>query len=92
MVVVVAQLVEWTLTTPEIRGLNPVIVKFYLPIFNFVERTKIKKKRPRMVHLLKIAIWIVTVQKRGSYVQFVKLFANVNIISPKAKFQKIDCI
>ena len=28
---VVAQLVEQLLPTPEIRGSNPVIVKFYLP-------------------------------------------------------------
>ena len=32
--VVVAQLVERSLPTPEMRGSNPVIAKFYLPIAN----------------------------------------------------------
>ena len=37
--VVVAQLVEWSLPTPEIRGSNPYISKFYLP-----SKWKIRKK------------------------------------------------
>ena len=41
--VVVAQLVERSLSTPEVRGSNPVIGKFICTI-NCVEKTKIKKK------------------------------------------------
>ena len=44
-VVVVAQLVEQSPPTPEIRGSNPVIGKLLLNIC--VEKTKIKKKRGR---------------------------------------------
>ena len=57
--VVVAQLVERLLPTPEVRGSNPVIGKLlywifnYLPTVNCIERTKIKKKRPGMAHLKK---------------------------------------
>ena len=41
-----AQLVEQLLRTTEIRGSNPVIGKFYLPIVQFkkMEKMKIKKK------------------------------------------------
>ena len=54
-VVVVAQLVKWSLPTPEVRGSNPVIGKnLYRPItLNCIEKTKIKKKRPAMAHFLK---------------------------------------
>ena len=47
--VVVAQLVERSLQTQEIRGSNLVIGKFYLLLTaakNCFEKTKIKKKRP----------------------------------------------
>ena len=50
--VVVAQLVERSLPTTEVRGLNPVIGKLLyqtlncLPTVNCIEKTKIKKKRP----------------------------------------------
>ena len=45
---VVAQLVEQLLTTPEVCGINPVIVKFYierllLTVLKF-KKTKIKKR------------------------------------------------
>ena len=39
--VVVAQLMEWSLPTPEIRGLNPDICKI-LPTNCIIEKTKIK--------------------------------------------------
>ena len=45
-----AQLVEWSLPTPEIRSLNPVIGKLLYRTFNClstvncIEKTKIKKK------------------------------------------------
>ena len=45
---VVGQLEERSLPTPEVRGLKPVISKFYIePLFtvNCNENTKIKKKR-----------------------------------------------
>ena len=44
--VVVAQLEEWSLPTPEIRGSNPVISKFDLlsTVLKCVENTKIRKK------------------------------------------------
>ena len=53
--VVVAQLVEHSLPIPEVRGSNPVIEKNYIELFNVncIEKTKIKKKRPRMAHLKK---------------------------------------
>ena len=53
--VVVAQLVEWSLPIPEVRSLNPVISKklFILNICLLcIEKTKIKKKRPGMGHIL----------------------------------------
>ena len=43
MAVVVAQLVEQLLPTPNVRGSNPVISKIYITV-NCIEKTKIKKK------------------------------------------------
>ena len=53
--VVVAQLVEWSLPIPGVSCLNPVIGKHLKCTFtvNCIEKTKIKKKRPRMDHLKK---------------------------------------
>ena len=48
--VVVAQLVEWSLPTPEIRNSNPDISKI-LSSNCTIEKTKIMKKRPGMAHL-----------------------------------------
>ena len=50
--VVVAQLVERSLSIPEVRGSNPVIGKILYWTFtvNCIEKTKIKKKRPGMAH------------------------------------------
>ena len=48
--VVVAQLVERSLLTPEIRGSNPDIGKT-LSTNCTIEKTKIKKKRSGMAHL-----------------------------------------
>ena len=40
-----AQLVEWSLPVPEVRGLNPVIGNiYYLFSINCIEKTKINKK------------------------------------------------
>ena len=50
--VVVAQLVERLLPTPEIRGSNPDIIKIVYTNCT-IEKTKIKKKRPGMGHLKK---------------------------------------
>ena len=48
MAMVVAQLAEWSLPTPEIRGLNPNIVnvlfRTYLSVNCYPEKMKIKKK------------------------------------------------
>ena len=44
---VVAQLVERSLPKPEVRGSNPFIGKIYIEhlfTFNYIEKTKIKKK------------------------------------------------
>ena len=55
----VAQLVGRLLPVPDVRGLNPVIVKILFIYWTFVychlsiEKTKIKKKRPGMAHLKK---------------------------------------
>ena len=51
--VVVAQLVERSLPTSEIRGLNPDVGKSLFTNCT-IEKTKIKIKRPGMAHLLKI--------------------------------------
>ena len=52
-----AQLVEWSLLTPEVHDSNPVIGKLlsdiYLFTVNCIEKMKIKKKRPGMAHFLK---------------------------------------
>ena len=51
---VVTQLVEQLLPTPEVRGLNPVNDNVYSTNIScglFVEKTKIKKKIPGMAHL-----------------------------------------
>ena len=53
---VVAQLVERLLPTPEVHGLNPVIRQtFILDIYRqlCIEKTKIKKKRPGKAHFKK---------------------------------------
>ena len=55
-VVVVAQLAERSLQTPEVRGSIPVIGKNFFWTFTVscIEKTKIKKrKRPGMTHLKK---------------------------------------
>ena len=54
--VVVAQLVEWVLPIPEVRGLNPVIFKIdneHCFTVNCFEKTKIKKKEAKTGHLKK---------------------------------------
>ena len=48
--VVVAQLVQCSLSTPEFRGLNPDISKI---LSCTIEKRKIKKKRLGMAHLKK---------------------------------------
>ena len=61
----VAQLVERSLPTPEIRGLNPVISKI-LSTNCIIEKTKIKKKRPgnqkTLLNLFELARVVVVVQ------------------------------
>ena len=50
---VVAQLVEQSILTPEVRGSNPIIGKIYIAhllTLNCIEKTKVKKKRPGMAH------------------------------------------
>ena len=49
--VVVAQLVEPSLPTPEIRCSIPNIGKVYLPIVNEIEKTKINIKMPGLAYL-----------------------------------------
>ena len=51
-VVVVVQLVERLLPTPEIRSSNPDI-GIILSTYCIILKTKLKKKRPGMAHLLK---------------------------------------
>ena len=54
--VVVAQLVEWSLPIPEIRGSNPDIDKIYIEhlfTVSCAEKTKIKKKKTGMAHFFK---------------------------------------
>ena len=52
LAVLVAQLVEQSLLTPEIRGSNPDIGEI-LTTNRTIEKTSIKKKRPGMAHLKK---------------------------------------
>ena len=58
---VVAQLVEQSLLTPEIRGSNPDIGEILSTNYT-IEKTKIKKKSPGMAHLkntlIKAKCWI----------------------------------
>ena len=62
-VVVVAQLVEWSLPILVVHGSNPVIGKILFIYWTFVycqlciEKTKIKKKRPGMAHFFKKNVW-----------------------------------
>ena len=57
---VVAQLEVRSLPIPEVPSSNPVVGKIYIEhlfTVNCIEKTKIKKKRPRMAHIfLKKAI------------------------------------
>ena len=49
-----AQLAEWVLPIPEVCGSNPVIGEYlseHLFTVNYIEKKKIKKKRPGMAHL-----------------------------------------
>ena len=55
-----AQLVEWSLLIPEVRGLTPVIGKIYIEhlfvnlfIINCIEKTKINKKRQGIAQIKK---------------------------------------
>ena len=53
-----SQLVELSPPTPEVRGGNAVVGKFLCRTFVYcqlycIEKTKIEKKRPGMVHFLK---------------------------------------
>ena len=51
-----AQLVEWSIPVPEVRGSNPVIGKIYIEqlfTINCIEKTKINKKKPGMAHFFK---------------------------------------
>ena len=55
--VVVAQLVERLLLTPEVHGSNQITGKFYIKhlfTVNTIENAKITKKRPGMAHFLKL--------------------------------------
>ena len=54
--VVVVQLVEWSLPTPEICGSNLVFGKV-LPTNCIIEKTKIMKKRPGTAHLKKLNVF-----------------------------------
>ena len=52
--VILAQLVEQLVSTPEVRGSNQVIGKIcfeHLFTVNWIEKTKIKKKKPWIAHL-----------------------------------------
>ena len=53
---VVAQLVEWSLPTPEVHGSNLFISQnlYWTFTINCIEKTKIKKKRPGMGHFKKL--------------------------------------
>ena len=56
---VVAELAEWSLPTPEINGSNPNIVNeifgSYLSVICYPKKMKIKKKRSRMANFKKLA-------------------------------------
>ena len=50
---ILAQLVEWPLPTPEVCSSNATIGKLqitYIGTVNCIENAKIKKKRPRAAH------------------------------------------
>ena len=62
--VVMAQLVERLLTTPEVRSSNPVIDKnvYWTFTVNWIEKMKMKKKRPGLAHFFLKKTWF---QKRS---------------------------
>ena len=82
--VVVAQLAERSLRTPEIRGLNPDIgnILNILSVNCYPEKTKVKKKRPGMAHFFKkkegggetttsfLSIETKTVSNSGTHISF----------------------
>ena len=54
---IVAELVERQLPTPEIHSLNPIIGKILSTNLSnkaIIEKTKVKKKRPGMAYLFKV--------------------------------------
>ena len=70
---VVAQMVEWSLPPPEIRGLNPDIGEI-LSTNCTIEKTKIKKKRAGMAHLFNkkcLKSWPHDSENQGSSSHFV---------------------
>ena len=77
---VVAQLVEWSLPIPEVRGSNPVISKIY------IENTKINKKRPGMTHFKKSTVGVYSTDP--STTQF-SYYSNPN---EKQTFTKVEMI
>ena len=72
---VVAQLVERSLRTPKICGLNPNIGQVLFTKFNQIEKIKIKKKRLGMAHLFKKESHQITKALRFIFIIFYALSA-----------------
>ena len=58
MAVVVAQLTEWLLPTPEVRSLNQVIGKLLTNIYLLYRKYELKEKRQGMVHKMFAALMV----------------------------------
>ena len=52
---ILAQLEEWLLPTPDDRGLNPVIIK-NMNLLLTAEKTKIKKNMPGMIRFKNVCL------------------------------------
>ena len=84
--VVVTQLVEWSIPTPEVRGSNPVISKTsieHLYTVNCIEKTKIKKKRPGMDHFNFLLYLKITIPRMAQFKTRLHTFYRQLVLSGK---------
>ena len=60
--VVVTQLTDRSLLTPEVRGSDPVIGEFFKNIYYCIEKTKIKEKEARKGKNLKYVLKLINLK------------------------------
>ena len=86
--VVLAQLEERSLPTPEIRGLNPVIGKLFT--IKCIEKTKIKKKGPGMAHSKNTCLTIGSIKNQEVMTHFLK--GKISIMGPCVEIRITLCL